>query len=358
MDRDADGAAVPEWQEFVQRCRERSLQCEKAARVHLFMIVLTLVAGLIVFVGGEQLGKWAFSTRAERDADVALANAGARLKRELAALADPASEFIRTLPEQLRPALEKMLRDIAGLPPPPEPDVPPAPRPAPVRPPEPVPAPPAPAVQPFTPVPSTAAPPPPRAAAQRRQLSQSEMQARLEQYERLVSLYERNAALHAELMAERDRQAEAADGYLIETLRNDTAREIAQIGADSARERAQAELDIARANADAQSNAATESTTRSEDLNALVSGSVTRVGAVVLVIWLVRIFLRDRQRYAQRSDFFRGLADAMSISRGNLADFRELVAQLVPPTLPDGGEAALPMEAVGQLLAGAAKRAP
>jgi len=83
---------------------------------------------------------------------------------------------------------------------------------------------------------------------------------------------------------------------------------------------------------------------------------VTRVGAVVLVIWLVRIFLRDRQRYVQRSDFFRGLADAMSLSRGDLAVFRELLPQIVPPAIPEGEEVSLPMEAVGQLLAGAAKR--
>lgn len=357
MDGNSSDAGGGEWQAFAERCREQSRQYERAARAHLVMIVLTLVAGLVVFIGGERLGNWVFSSRAEREATAELDAAAARLKREFAALADPAAEFIRTLPAQVRPVLEKFLRDLAGLPAPPPKEPQDAGRSVPVQPA------PAPAMPPpthgdgaSTTLPPAAAPPPPREGRTRRPPSAAELDAQLKQYDRLIALSERNVALLAELAAERERQAESADRYLIETLKSNTATQVAQIEADAARERAQAELDIARANADAQTTAATESTTRADDLNALVSGSVTRVGAVVLVIWLVRIFLRDRQRYVQRSDFFRGLADAMSLSRGDLAVFRELLPQLVPPAINEGEEVSLPMEAVGQLLAGAAKR--
>lgn len=355
MDGNSSDAGPREWQAFAERCRERSRQYERAARAHLIMIVLTLVAGLVVFVGGERLGNWVFSSPAEREATAELDAAAARLKREFAALADPAAEFIRTLPTQVRPVLEKFLRDLAGLPPPPPPETPDAGPTAPYRPvPVPTTPPPAPADGASFAPPAAAAPQP--EGRTRRERSPAQLEAQLKQYDRLIALSERNVALLAELAAERERQAESGDRYLIETLKSNTATQVAQIEADTARDRAQAELDIARAAADAQATAATESTTRADDLNALVSGSVTRVGAVVLVIWLVRIFLRDRQRYVQRSDFFRGLADAMSLSRGDLAVFRELLPQLVPPAVPEGEEVALPMEAVGQLLAGAAKR--
>ena len=357
MDGNSSDGGGREWQAFAERCRERSRQYERAARAHLVMIVLTLVAGLVVFVGGERLGNWVFSSRAERQATAELDVAAARLKREFAALADPAAEFIRTLPTQVRPVLEKFLRDLAGLPPPPPNETQGAGPAAPVLPaPVPTTPPPAPADGASLAPPAAVAPPPQPEGRTRRNLAAAQTDLQLKQYERLIALSERNVALLAELAAERERQAESADRYLIETLRSSTATQVAQIEADAARDRAQAELDIAQANADAQTTAATESTARADDLNALVSGSVTRVGAVVLVIWLVRIFLRDRQRYVQRSDFFRGLADAMSLSRGDLAVFRELLPQLVPPSINEGEEVSLPMEAVGQLLAGAAKR--
>ncbi|MDT3672706.1 MAG: hypothetical protein ROZ37_20495 [Aromatoleum sp.] len=370
MDGNSSDAGPREWQAFADRCRERSRQYERAARAHLVMIVLTLVAGLVVFVGGERLGHWVFSSRAEREATAELDAAAARLKREFAALADPAAEFIRTLPAHVRPVLEKFLRDLAGLPPPSSPNETPGAGPTVPYQPVPVPTPPPPApadgassAPPPTPAPPAAAAAPPTAAPpvrsearSRREPSVAQLEAQLKQYDRLIALSERNVALLAEIAAERERQAESADRYFIETLKSNTATQVAQIEADTARDRAQTELDIARATAEAQTTAATESTTRADDLNALVSGSVTRVGAVVLVIWLVRIFLRDRQRYVQRSDFFRGLADAMSLSRGDLAVFRELLPQIVPPAIPEGEEVSLPMEAVGQLLAGAAKR--
>jgi len=52
----------------------------------------------------------------------------------------------------------------------------------------------------------------------------------------------------------------------------------------------------------------------------------------------------------------RGLTPISPCSRGDLVVFRELLPQLVPPAIPEGEEVSLPMEAVGQLLAGAARR--
>lgn len=172
----------------------------------------------------------------------------------------------------------------------------------------------------------------------------------------IKQLYEDNAALHEQLAQARGRLGEEADRLSIEELRKDAAVEVAQIRANVDESRASADRDIAQAKADVERAAVEEATRRAEDLNALIASSVARVGAAVIVILLVRIFLRDRQRLILLGGFYLGLADAIEISGGDPARLKEWLPQLVPPAVAAPDDVPTPIESVMQAVVELAKR--
>jgi hypothetical protein len=183
----------------------------------------------------------------------------------------------------------------------------------------------------------------------------------------IKQLYEDNAILQQKLVDARDRLGEEVDRLAVEEVRKDTAIDVAQIRAtaddnrawadrDIAQAKADAERDVAQARAEVERAVAEEDTRRAEDLNALIASSVARVGSAVIVVLLVRIFLRDRQRLVLLGGFYVGLADALEISGGDPARLKEWLPQLVPPAMAAPDDVATPIETVMQAVVELAKR--
>jgi hypothetical protein len=91
-------------------------------------------------------------------------------------------------------------------------------------------------------------------------------------------------------------------------------------------------------------------TTRAEDLNGLISSALTRIGAVVLVIWLIRIFVRKRQRSVQLSAFYLAIADAIAMSNGDSVGFKDIFPLLSPPETSDMDDLETPIESIGRII--------
>jgi hypothetical protein len=157
-------------------------------------------------------------------------------------------------------------------------------------------------------------------------------------HERLKNLYEDNSALHLQLQQERERMDQASNQSAVEQAKSDAA------------------IEVARIRADAEVNTASEATRRSSEFNNLVSGALTRIGAVVMVIWLVKIFVRKRQQSVQLSTFYMAASDAALLSKGDMTSFGNLLSKISPAIDTDPVDS--PAEAMGQALVALAKRNP
>jgi len=298
---DTSAAAGVDVKRLAGQYRERAQKYEHTATIYLRIIIGVLSACILIFAGADRLAGALFKTAAEREAEALLQQSTMRMLRNLAAPAEPVQN--------------------SG---------------------------PAPSVTP----PIAAAPALPAATPVRPNV-------------------ESNSSAHVPLPRQpvqaRGRPGVAADPLALEQMRKDAAVEVAQIRAtaddnrawadrDIAQSKADAERDVARAKAEAERAVAEEGTRRSEDLNALIASSVARVGAAVIVVLLVRIFLRDRQRLVLLAGFYAGLADAIEISDGDPARLKEWLPQLVPPAMVAPDDVATPIETVMQAVVELAKR--
>lgn len=300
---DTSAAAGVDVKRLAEQYRVRAQKYEHTATIYLRIIIGVLSACILIFAGADRLAGALFKTAAEREADALLQQSTMRMLRNLAAPAEQAQN--------------------------------PSPTPS------------------VTP-PVAAAPALPAAKPVRPSV-------------------EGNASAHVplplplQLAPARGRPGAAVDALALEQVRKETAVEVAQIRAnaddargwadrDIAQARAEAERDVAQAKAEAEKDVAEQGTRRAEDLNALIASSVARVGAAVIVVLLVRIFLRDRQRLILLAGFYAGLADAMEISAGNPARLKEWLPQLVPPAVVPSDDVATPIETVMQAVVELAKR--
>ncbi|MBN8442786.1 MAG: hypothetical protein J0M28_13975 [Thauera sp.] len=342
--------------------RERAQKCEHTAKVYLRIIIGVLSACILIFAGADRLAGALFKTAAEREAEALLSHATTQILRNLSAASEQmrnstAAQGEAPQPDASKPDASKPDASKPSLP------VPPPANGAVLRPPA---APFAAAAGPAPPAPVAAGPAAPAAKPVRPPVERTPSTS--EALRRTVKqLYEDNAALQQQLAQARDRLGEEGDRLAVEEVRKDTAVEVAQIRAsadetrawadrDVAQTRADAERDVAQAKADAERAVAEEGTRRAEDLNALIASSVARVGSAVIVVLLVRIFLRDRQRLILLAGFYAGLADALEISAGDPARLREWLPQLVPPAMATADDVATPIETVMQAVVELAKR--
>ena len=328
MEQEQDTVPKTAWDDIAGEFRERAKKHEKSAQQDMLLIVATLIACIVIFAGADKLADLMFKTSTERKADIEMANAKAEVYRAIATLGTPTSDFIRSLPAIVRPYLDRWLAERTGErepttqgSPAPQTPAPPIVPPASNSPPEKSP--------PFfrTPTPSVSEP-------KMKPLEPKGENTQL--YEKLKDLYAENTELHLQLQQERERMDQASDQYSVEQMKSDTAIETANI-------KANAELDIAR-----------EATERNIELNNLVSRSLTRIGAVVMVIWLIKIFVRKRQQSVQLSTFYLAASDAAMLSKGDMTVFNKLLSRICPSI--DSNAIDSPSEAMGQALVALAKR--
>ena len=156
------------------------------------------------------------------------------------------------------------------------------------------------------------------------------------------------------------------DKEYIEQARNDTQIEISQIRSDAGREiaesKANAEVDIAESKAyadreiaeskaNAEVDIAKEETSRAEQLNVLISGALARIGSVVMVILLTRIFVKKRQRSVKVAAFYLGVADALAMSRKQSPDeFKDILPHLLPPDIEEDDGPETPTEQLVKII--------
>jgi hypothetical protein len=317
------------WEDLAVEFRERAGKHERSARLDMLLIVATLVSCVLIFAGSDRLADWVFQTPSERRADSELANAKAEVYRAIASLGTPSGDFIRSLPAIVRPYLDRMLAEKTGK----------AEEAAKGNPD--LQSPPSSAARPAQDRPSSASPPVFQAPAAPVREPKSTLPAlardeNVRLHERLKSLYEDNSALHLQLQQERERMDQASNQSAIEQAKSDAA------------------IEVARIKADAEVNTASEATQRSSDLNNLVSSALTRVGAVVMVIWLVKIFVRKRQQSVQLSTFYLAASDAALLSNGDMNSFSKLFSKITP--VIDADPVDSPAEAMSQALVALAKR--
>jgi hypothetical protein len=337
--------------------RERAQKYEHTAKIYLRIIIGVLSACILIFAGADRLAGALFKTAAEREAEALLRQSTMQMLRNLSASAEqmqdrnraqgeavPQKQGAPTVPSA--PAADAALR-------PPAPTVPATPPAGSTSSPVPHATPGVPAVP--------AAPKAARPAVEKNPSANDALRRTIKQ------LYEDNAILQQKLVDARDRLGEEVDRLAVEEVRKDTAIDVAQIRAtaddnrawadrDIAQAKADAERDVAQARAEVERAVAEEDTRRAEDLNALIASSVARVGSAVIVVLLVRIFLRDRQRLVLLGGFYVGLADALEISGGDPARLKEWLPQLVPPAMAAPDDVATPIETVMQAVVELAKR--
>jgi len=301
---------------LAEQYRGRAQKYEHTAKVYLRIIIGVLSACILIFAGADRLAGALFKTAAEREAEALQHQSEMQILRNLSAVV-----------EQMRSSIPAQVE---------------APQPGASTAPAIAPAPAAGAV--FRPLPD------PRAGAAGAAAAVEKTPAPNEALRRTVKqLYADNAALQQELVQARDRLGEEADRLAVEQVRKEAAVEVAQIRANADDARASVDREVAQAKADAERAVA-------EDFNALIASSVARVGAAVIVVLLVRIFLRDRQRLILLAGFYAGLADALEISAGDPSRLREWLPQLVPPAMAAADDVATPIETVMQAVVELAKR--
>lgn len=328
MDQDHDTVPRTAWDDIATEFRERAKKHERSAQQDMLLIVATLFACVVIFAGADKLADWMFKTSTERKADIEMANASAEVYRAIASLGKPTSDFIRSLPVIMRPYLDQWLAERTGESKPATKDSP-APQ-----------APATPVVPPTSNSPPEKSPPfirtPTPSVSDPRMKPLEPKGENTQLYEKLKDLYAENTELHLQLQQERERMDQASDQYSVEQMKSDTAIETANI-------KANAELDIAR-----------EATERNTELNNLVSRALTRIGAVVMVIWLIKIFVRKRQQSVQLSTFYLAASDAVILSKGDMSVFNKLLSKICPSIDSDAIDS--PSEAMGQALVALAKR--
>jgi hypothetical protein len=317
------------WENIAVEFRERAKKHERSASHDMLLIVATLISCVVIFAGADKLAEWIFKTSAERKADIEMANAKAEVYRAVASLGAPSSDFIRTLPAAVRPYLDRLLAEKTGKGEVPANNIPP-PRTTTL-----------PAVQPQVNIlPGSNPPifpmPAPTVRGPRSKATAVMQEENTQLYEKLKNLYDENTTLHFQLQQERERMDQASNQTMVEQMKSDAVTEAARIKAD------------------AEVNMANVATQRSTEINDLVSSALTRIGAVVMVIWLVKIFVKKRQQSVQLSTFYLAASDAALLSRGDMAVFSKLFSKISPAIDTDAVES--PAEAMGQALVALAKR--
>lgn len=342
----SDSKQYDRWSNLEGLFRARAKKHERAGLYDMLLIVFTLVVGIVVFSGSEKIYDFVLKTPAQRQADVELRNAGAKVLSAISALADPASEVIRSLPAELRPLLDEYLRRLSdrdtsverddtivwtqrSLPTPSEQ---PAGSEAPHQDEESMSSP---AnnqgvlALPSAPDLPASIPQEPKARPDTT-LSVKETADTAQVYQLLIAQQEKNLELIAQLEEERSMRFSGPDEEYIQRMKTDAEIEIAIY-------RANIDRDIAEAQSNALSETAYEETRRAEEWNSLVLGALTRIGSVVLIIWLIKIFVAKRQRAVKLSAFYLGLADAIAMSdKSDPKSFIEVLPHVLPPEEDQG----------------------
>lgn len=305
---------------------------EHTAKIYLLIIIAVLSACILIFAGADRLAGALFKTAAEREVEAMLRQSAIQMLRNLSVSAEKLQTQSRAQDEAVPPSAPA-----AGAAARPLVQATPA---WPATGPNSTPTPPntSPGVPAMSDVPRATG-----AEADKNPSADEALRRTVKQ------LYEENATLQQKLMEARDRLGEEVDRLAVEEVRRGMAIELAQIRATADDHRADADRDIAQAKVDAERDVA-------QDLNALIASSVARVGAAVIVVLLVRIFLRDRQRLVLLGGFYVGLADALEISGGDPARLKEWLPQLVPPAMASSDDVATPIETVMQAVVELAKR--
>ncbi len=301
---------------------ERAGRYRRSARIHLLLTVASLCACLAIFAGANALSKYLFSSRVKLEADAKLEEAKAELVSAVADLAPPTAEIIRSLPPHLQGVLERLVGallpsqhsgSLSSFVGPPGPPAVVSPGAAPST-----------SMDVLYPVPRTRAGTPlGRTSRSSQDLADARHLGEVIALRReIVDALEEHASSIAQFVASRDEQ--------------DVRREVAETESEArvriAEAEAEARIDIARTQADATADAASEETERVLAWTDLASSSMTRIGALVLLVWLVRIFNANRQRCEQLAEFYQALADYLSFADiGEPSTLKEMFPYLLPP---------------------------
>lgn len=399
--------------------RQRGRRYGLSSIVDVLFIVLTLAITSLAFIGADALSDRLFSSRAEREAQAELSRAKAEMLQSVASLAGPASDIIRSLPDELRPMIERFIRDWAAKTMGVEPDFAPAP------PDERLPGWSAPAASPqvedaalpergggdlevaaqqreaeraapaadvvdrdsyevvvaregetltavaeragrardaiavYNGLPDDYAPsagdelvvppaefvpaPPDRTdASVRVEAPPTPPRSRWASVSAPMSLetaeadLDDAAALRSRLAAEMDRALELSLALYRE--RRDRAEEVEAFRYDgdvrAAQYRADADIAIAEVQSRSALDIAVEETAQMAERNEMVASAMTRIGSVVLAIWLTKIFLKKYRNSVRLATFYTAVADAIALS--DRSDPRSILAFLphLMPSLP------------------------
>lgn len=285
--------------------RSRARMYERSARYDMIVIIVTLFSCIIIFAGSEKLSDWMFKTPSERQADIELANAEAEIYRSIASLGVPISHLIRSLPSQLKPYIEKFISEYSegknGInsnqfnynPPSDNQNA-------------------FPKAFPAIGPPGTETT---NSAGQKKgpNMATSSEKVIEPQKKQLIELYKEYHNLHLSLISERERNWRIEDSIILERIKND------------------AQVKIAEINAESQTDASLAQSGKYNRILSLASEALTKIGSVVMVIWLVRIFIKKRQRAVKLSTFYLSLADAVFlISNNNHLELKEMVPLFTP----------------------------
>lgn len=339
----SDASEGPDWPRMVAILRDRAKRYALTAGFDMAVIAVTLLFTSAAFLGAEKLADYVFTSPSERKAQVELTNAKSELTSALASLAEPASDIIRNLPTEMRPQIENWLEglitgmigqylptgnevpdeaDTTADTPLAEDDEPVVVMPMDLPPPV------------IEPIPEIDLEPPvvePNA---------DDVPRQTELYEMLLLEMRRNLDLMLELQAERE-------AYALNVYTYDSDYQIAELQSAD-------QVEIARIQADAETSVAYEQTQQLEERNAVVASTMTRIGAVVMAIWLTKIFVVKRQTSVRLAAFYTAVADAIELSdKSNPRWIAETLPVLMPSDLPttqaDQGEMDLIARIVGAL---------
>lgn len=336
--------------------QERARQHSRNATFDMAIIIVVLFLCISIFAGTDRIADFIFKSPIEKQADKALAEAEAKLYLAIADLAVPTAEAIRALPSNLRPIVEKYFNQITGKKSPKsktensgdlgteksleiaskdhsskskesfkaddnlysEP------------------------IKLNLPSLPATNPSKKRVVSGKALLNNSNrvLANPLQEYDvshsQILALQNENAALYRQLsqvngdieiaMYKTDVEREIA------MYKANVERDIAESKADVERDIAESKADVERAKADSEEAVATGSTDLAREWNSLVSSAITRIGSVVLILWLVRIFIRKRERSVRLAAFYLAVGDAITLCGGNnLNQFSKMLPSLLPP---------------------------
>ena len=137
----------------------------------------------------------------------------------------------------------------------------------------------------------------------------------------------------------------------VEAYKSDVNERIAARKAEAEEHIEDQKADLERHKADVQENIAEESTELAREWHALSSSATTRIGSVVLVLFLVRLFIRKRERSVRLATFYRAVGDALTLCGDNEIDkLPSLLPLLLPETIDDAQNIESPSNELTNLL--------